>query len=431
MYKIERQQRKDDKWLTGWIGYTFALLLANGTISFFEGQNIEIYIWISNLVIFILGVMLLTRQKFGKTDNFDFLIYHVAGLILFSPVLIPIGLITWFSWWAVQSSSIWQGIVLSILAALFGLATLGGLSFTFESRVKKSPDKYKNFVKENSLLLAELKKLNMKYDFYKYDESTLYTYPLIKFCDTYAQYKRLTTLDLFKEFIEINILKISDVTKHVNNNIKLNEQYLKEFNGVLLDCSNRLTTTNLKGKHIYKNEFNELSKSLKPKKFREIEETLCLEVKLNPQTTINVTCELRYMSPTGRNSYSDKYSYTLTDLENWYRIVLSTQTEKYKRLTEISYERSRMTNSLRYDILKRDGYRCKICGSKSCDDVKLHIDHIIPVSKGGTTDRENLQTLCDRCNSGKSNKYDFETARDFDFDDIEDFLDDGNLEDLV
>lgn len=69
-------------------------------------------------------------------------------------------------------------------------------------------------------------------------------------------------------------------------------------------------------------------------------------------------------------------------------------------------ERSLMTNSLRYDILKRDGFRCTICGRSQDDGVKLHVDHIKPVSKGGRTTPSNLRTLCEDCNQGKKAKYD-------------------------
>lgn len=59
---------------------------------------------------------------------------------------------------------------------------------------------------------------------------------------------------------------------------------------------------------------------------------------------------------------------------------------------------------LRYRVLTRDNYSCKLCGNSPAKDtsIKLHIDHIIPWSKGGETTIENLQTLCDRCNLGKS-----------------------------
>ncbi len=76
----------------------------------------------------------------------------------------------------------------------------------------------------------------------------------------------------------------------------------------------------------------------------------------------------------------------------------------YKETKE--YQRKLMSPSLRYDILKRDGFKCTICGRNTEDGVKLHVDHIIPVSKGGKTVPENLRTLCDSCNLGKSDKYD-------------------------
>jgi 5-methylcytosine-specific restriction endonuclease McrA len=34
----------------------------------------------------------------------------------------------------------------------------------------------------------------------------------------------------------------------------------------------------------------------------------------------------------------------------------------------------------------------------------LHVDHIIPRSKGGKDEMDNYQTLCHKCNIGKSNK---------------------------
>ena len=60
---------------------------------------------------------------------------------------------------------------------------------------------------------------------------------------------------------------------------------------------------------------------------------------------------------------------------------------------------------LRFQVLKRDNFSCVKCGNSPAKNQKviLHIDHIIPWSKGGETIIENLQNLCDRCNLGKSN----------------------------
>ena len=60
---------------------------------------------------------------------------------------------------------------------------------------------------------------------------------------------------------------------------------------------------------------------------------------------------------------------------------------------------------LRYKVLVRDHFSCKHCGASPAKDpsIQLHIDHILPWSKGGDTELENLQTLCSVCNLGKSN----------------------------
>lgn len=58
----------------------------------------------------------------------------------------------------------------------------------------------------------------------------------------------------------------------------------------------------------------------------------------------------------------------------------------------------------RFIVMRRDGFQCKICGASPAKDsnVILHIDHIIPCAKGGDANLDNLQTLCSKCNLGKS-----------------------------
>lgn len=59
--------------------------------------------------------------------------------------------------------------------------------------------------------------------------------------------------------------------------------------------------------------------------------------------------------------------------------------------------------SLRYRILKESGGRCAICGATK-KECPLDVDHIIPRSKGGKNEYENLQVLCSKCNQEKGNK---------------------------
>ena len=66
-------------------------------------------------------------------------------------------------------------------------------------------------------------------------------------------------------------------------------------------------------------------------------------------------------------------------------------------------KRKSIAKSIRFEVFKRDGFRCQYCGS-SAPEVVLQIDHIIPVAEGGTNEIINLITSCVDCNSGKSSK---------------------------
>ncbi len=66
-----------------------------------------------------------------------------------------------------------------------------------------------------------------------------------------------------------------------------------------------------------------------------------------------------------------------------------------------------ISDRLRFSILMRDGFTCQSCGANPTNTlgVKLHVDHIIPWSKGGETEETNLQTKCKQCNLGKGNAF--------------------------
>jgi hypothetical protein len=64
--------------------------------------------------------------------------------------------------------------------------------------------------------------------------------------------------------------------------------------------------------------------------------------------------------------------------------------------------RKQLSKRKRFEIFKRDEFTCQYCGGHP-PIVVLHVDHIIPVSKNGGNEMENLITSCSDCNLGKSN----------------------------
>lgn len=69
------------------------------------------------------------------------------------------------------------------------------------------------------------------------------------------------------------------------------------------------------------------------------------------------------------------------------------------------------TQSQKEEILKRDNYRCVICGKGKADGVELQVDHIKPKDLGGKATIDNGQTLCAQHNFKKKNYKQTETGK--------------------
>lgn len=93
------------------------------------------------------------------------------------------------------------------------------------------------------------------------------------------------------------------------------------------------------------------------------------------------------------------------DINNLNRFIVFLS-DKIKFNKSAAGQRALMTSKLREHIKERDHFTCRICGISVEQEphLLLEIDHIVPVSKGGLTTEENLQTLCWRCNRSKGAK---------------------------
>jgi len=265
---------------------------------------------------------------------------------------------------------------LVIAAALAGLA----IWLTIASR-------HRSIVIESSAALAQLKLLN--------DQHRLrlsYHPPLrYEFVDRVNSKVKYDHYDLRTFFLQ----SIGNIESEVRRNIHARQRdvaFYVEYE-VLYDkiatCLGRPITDRLSAE-----------------KFRKIEHRLYMKRKLRqPQCVAEVKCTVTYSSPQGQNSYAralgwdfDGLRYGIDEVK---RIRDSRATTQFLR----QQERNKMSTALRARIINRDNSRCQMCGSKVSDGVTLHVDHIVPVSRGGLTLDDNLRTLCQECNLGKSNRF--------------------------
>lgn len=103
-------------------------------------------------------------------------------------------------------------------------------------------------------------------------------------------------------------------------------------------------------------------------------------------------------------------SYEPINLTQWKRavlllmknkaVVISHNVIRLVNFVKISFSKISFAYPTRDLIYKRDGHTCQYCGAKE----NLTLDHIIPSSRGGTNDWDNLTTSCKPCNLRKGSK---------------------------
>lgn len=109
-----------------------------------------------------------------------------------------------------------------------------------------------------------------------------------------------------------------------------------------------------------------------------------------------------YVSAGGNSSQTTTITFNQETIEATAEYIA--ERIKYKKSAKA--QRALMTQKLREKIKVRDDYTCQNCGVSIEDQslLLLEVDHMIPVSKGGLSVEENLQTLCWKCNRTKSDK---------------------------
>ena len=235
-----------------------------------------------------------------------------------------------------------------------------------------------------SIKISKIRELNSKSFFYDIE-----SIKLKRTCSSKTEFDRLDLTDFFITCISEDPNYYNEYINQTNYNRSEYQKYLTIFNEII------------------ESENDEISEQYEEHPYmKKYEELLFEKHRLTPLTQAAAVITKNYTSPQGRKDYFDQI---IAEEDK----IIECIDEAYKRIYDAEIyestrnrERELMTPSLRYSIMKRDNFRCVLCGATSEDGAKLHVDHIIPVSKGGKTEISNLRTLCSTCNLGKSAKYD-------------------------
>lgn len=244
--------------------------------------------------------------------------------------------------------------------------------------------KYHDFILENSICLKQLEEINHHYNFYPYISfDQFHTYDNEKLFDT------ISCMDyLIYQLQYIKKSLFNQINKINTNNLQYSK-YLNEIQTVL-----------------QLGQYSSPIKKLNLDKLMSIEHKVIEKHIYTPITQFYLTVTLYCSTISGKVYCKKSEIFSANDIFSLEK-RLNNRTGNFYNDHEIwaalcRVERGKVSNRMRFLIYERDGYRCRKCGI-SGRYTQLEIDHIIPISKGGKSTYDNLQTLCHKCNVEKGN----------------------------
>lgn len=241
---------------------------------------------------------------------------------------------------------------------------------------------HNSYLKKHSVSIKNIIRVNEKYEFKKINCISFY-----ESYDNVHYYKDLLPIDLLTYSLVKNKIFVEQNIDNATYNANLYPLYLYDVNEA-------------KNFGAYDNDSKIVFKKILLMNEKKMFESLIY----NPTRDYTIKVSITLTNINGRR-LSNKYKkFDISEIKEVLDKLKNKSNGRYidrdiwDSICKI--ERAKVTNRMRFAIYKRDGYRCCKCGRKTND---LEIDHIMPISKGGKTHPNNLQTLCKKCNQNKSN----------------------------
>ncbi len=266
-----------------------------------------------------------------------------------------------------------------LFIVLISAGIITGIYFIIKKALE---NKASRLILKNSKRYAQIREMNKSFAFYPLKEFYTRKWKL----NTKQKFDHFNYEKAFLEWIEQCLPEFERIIYESKQNKAMHVQYELRFSKL----------TDFADKDAVKKYA--VPYGLYKKQERKMTDSITLKPVLSPC----FECQKSYTSPKGQNYYYECCRFNLEQAKLYIKKYKEIQTNK----NSSKVERSKMSPKLRYEVLKRDNFRCVLCGRGQNDGVKLHADHIRPIAKGGKTVLSNLRTLCEDCNRGKSDSFD-------------------------
>ena len=270
-------------------------------------------------------------------------------------------------------------VVMIVLAVVCAIVGIGVLALAITKFL------YRRWIVKNSVALKKLREINAKYVFKHVEQRTL-----TQKYDAEHNYNNVSPKDYLIYQLVYSQHQLKNDFASAKENIETYKKYREE---IAAEC--RVV------------DYENVKWILLKKYAQKIERNLLNKVALKPETRVTIRVKLYHVngnqiliSRKGETFYEDEIIRLIKRVRNK-RGNFYQDREIWDAICRV--ERARVSNRMRFSIYERDGNRCRKCG-KSGWHHDLEIDHIIPISKGGKSTYDNLQTLCRECNLEKGSR---------------------------
>lgn len=242
--------------------------------------------------------------------------------------------------------------------------------------------KHEQFAIANSEMLNNVRAINKNYIFF-----AIKNFDMKQNYDNENFYHDISCQDYLVYELVFKKNEIKENIKNVLENQKQYKKYVYDINNITKFGIFKEKTDGLNLKKLIKYEREQFQKEV-----------------LRPKTDFSIYVRLLRVDRNDHYKSSKTRSFSIEEIQKLITRVEQKRgsfyldNEIWESICRV--ERGKVSNKIRFAIYKRDGYRCKMCG-RSGDNNNLEIDHIIPISKGGKSTFDNLQTLCHDCNVKK------------------------------
>lgn len=270
-----------------------------------------------------------------------------------------------FSFWVEDQIAVMSPVTIAVVIVVT-LAVLAGIWLLVVSAAKKD-------VRNTSEILAGIEEVNQGYEFYDVDEEIRLEYPL----ESLEEYRGASLDKLFMGTVRKKIPQFEEVFGWAQSNVIQFAAYKEE----------------LKSIPNWTEKDDDCGRKIPFWLYKHYEKKLVNAAVFGTPVTETTFIAVKQYTPHKGKTMEESKTYSMAEAKEFVRLAKAHEQERQQR----ENERRQASSQIKYEVLRRDRFRCVICGRTPEQGAKLHIQAVKPLPKHERPSADCFRTVCEDC----------------------------------